>query len=215
MSLEPFDWNVVIVGYWNLAILTPAGIGKRLFHVEEGTNLRVQVSLDVLSPHRVQRSDGLTVIPDSNSLVIVPSSFSYCGLGHALEIGRQALESLPETPVFAAGINLRFHLTDPSYELTNSLCVGIDGRISDSDFIIKERRIRRSVQFESGTLNLGYYSNDKSPDSILLNYEKKSEDWKSLREWLSMPIEKIADTTSKVLKDVFDILYKGDSDDQK
>ncbi len=46
MKGTPFDWNVVIIGSWNPAILTPQGITTRLLQLEAGTPVEVQVSLD-------------------------------------------------------------------------------------------------------------------------------------------------------------------------
>ena len=213
MSVEPFDWNVVIVGYWNMAILTPAGIASRLFQVEEGTNLRVQVSLDVLAPHKVQSPDGVTVIPDSKSLIIEPRDTSFKCMESAIETAKRALEKLPETPVLAAGINLRFKVTDASTELTEAIRVGLDDRISDCEFSIRDRTLRRSVDFDTGVLNLGLDSDDDGHMVVLLNFEMRSKDSKSLVAWLDMPIAKIRQTTYQVLKDVFSIPWEESSDD--
>ncbi len=35
--LEPFDWNVVVAGAWNRALLTPAWLQKRVFKDTEAT----------------------------------------------------------------------------------------------------------------------------------------------------------------------------------
>ena len=37
MTVEALDWNVVVAGFWNPAILTPSGIARRLFGLPEET----------------------------------------------------------------------------------------------------------------------------------------------------------------------------------
>jgi len=49
MKLEPIDWNVIIVGRWNTAILTPGRIAEKIFQQQPGTGLHVDVPLDGVS----------------------------------------------------------------------------------------------------------------------------------------------------------------------
>ncbi|MET0110029.1 MAG: hypothetical protein ABW084_14095 [Candidatus Thiodiazotropha sp.] len=69
----PIDWNIVVVGAWNVAILTPEGIARRLFNLEPGTPIEVQVAMDVGAPIRV-RHDNIIVQPSPTSLVITPQA---------------------------------------------------------------------------------------------------------------------------------------------
>ena len=45
MPLEPYDWNVVLLGHWNRAILTPQGISERLFQLLSETEIGIEVPM--------------------------------------------------------------------------------------------------------------------------------------------------------------------------
>ena len=107
MPLTPDNWNVVVVGHWNRAILSPNGIAKRLFGLEDGTPVQVLIPLDVVGPYHV-RHEKITVIPSNDRLLVQPLHSTFENLMDAMSIARRALEDLPLTPVFAAGINLNY-----------------------------------------------------------------------------------------------------------
>ncbi len=64
-----FDWDVVVVGFWNPAILTPAGIWKRLFELEQGTPVELEVPIDGLAPYRVSHEE-ITVTAERGSHIV-------------------------------------------------------------------------------------------------------------------------------------------------
>ena len=213
MLVERLEWNVVIVGFWNLAIFTPARIGKRLFEAKEGTNLSVLVPIDIFAPHRVQEPDGPTVVPEVGRLVIIPKKSSFHCLEQAMAIGIRALEWLPETPVFATGINMRFRVCDMPCELSNSIKVEVDDSLSVGDFQIKRRTLRRSLDASPGTLNLEIDCDSDEGTEILLNYERKSENKEDLKEWLKKPIPFFQDMYSRVFDTVLHIPLKEEAND--
>jgi hypothetical protein len=56
LNPQPFNWDVVIVGFWNRAILTPNGIAKRLFKLPEGSGIEVLVPVNSLEPSQVKHN---------------------------------------------------------------------------------------------------------------------------------------------------------------
>jgi hypothetical protein len=58
MPLKPYDWNVVVLGHWNQAILTPQGIAERLFQLPSETEIGIEVPMDAIGPFRVKRPAG-------------------------------------------------------------------------------------------------------------------------------------------------------------
>lgn len=188
MNLEPFDWNVVIVGYWNLAILTPAGIGHRLFGLEKGTPVMVEVPMDGLAPHRV-KYDGLTVTAETGRLVLHADDPKYDLLDRAREAAVLAIQSLPETPLSAAGFNVRVRIKDPSDELLTSMAAGVDNELSDAGFEIQARSLRRRLKFHDGIMNLDMEEDEDI--RIVLNFDRQSHIKNDLIQWLQVPITEV------------------------
>ena len=114
MPMVPVEWSVVIVGRWNRGILTPTGIITRLFEEPLGTPFSVEVPADAIGPPRVHHA-GLMVTADWGRLVVELEENNFAQLGKAAAIAVIAIESLPVTPISAAGFNIcyRTSLDDP------------------------------------------------------------------------------------------------------
>src|ERR1051326_5820594 len=107
MPAEAFEWTVVVVGAWNRAILTPSGVARHLFGLEGEPVVQVELPLEYQGPIKISYGS-LTVVPATDRIIVEMGDATYDNLGAACEIARRALEGLPETPVRAAGINLRY-----------------------------------------------------------------------------------------------------------
>jgi len=206
MTFEPFDWNVVIVGYWNRAILTPAGIGRRLFGLEEGTPVLVEVPMDGLGPHRVKHN-GLTVIAETGRLVVHTDASEYDFLDRARQAAVLAIKSLPETPLSAVGFNVRVRIKEPTDKLLTLLTAGVDNSLSDADFKIQSRSLRRRLLFQRGVLNLEMEHDENF--RVVLNFERQSSKKNDLIEWLRIPIIEIEDVVANVFEKVLIIESEG------
>jgi len=206
MNLEPFDWNVVIVGYWNRAILTPAGIGRRLFELEDGIPVLVEVPMDGLAPHRVKYSD-LTVTAETSRLVVHADVPKYELLDRARKIAVRAIESLPETPLSAAGFNVRMRIKEPSDELLTSLMSGVDNSLSDAGFEIHSRSLRRRLKFQDGLLNLDIEEDEDF--SIVFNFDRQSSKKGDLITWLQMPIIEVENVVAHIFEKVLQTKLEG------
>ena len=185
MRIEPIDWNVVVLGSWNRAILTPAGIGRRLFHLEEGTPLQVEIPLEGLAPYRV-RHDGLIVTADSGKLVVATESPGFPSLERAMSVAATAIDGLPETPLSAAGFNTRFLIHEPANELTEACMMALDQRISDAGLTIAGRQVQRTIKFGDGVLNLEIREDTLA--RISMNFHLGSTSSSALKKWLQTPI---------------------------
>lgn len=201
MPSEPFDWNVVVIGKWNPAILTPAGIACRLFGLDPGTPIDVMVNVDGLEPPKV-RHEGLEVQVTSQRLIISPATCTTEDLDRARQIAVRALDELPETPFSAAGFNLRFRMTAPSDDLLETLNGQIDGPLADADFTVEHREIRRTISFAEGTINLSLVSTPGTGDEtdvvVRLNFDRSARACQELRTWLTIPIDQIRDVVDRI-----------------
>ncbi len=200
MELEPFDWNVVIAGYWNRAILTPNGIAKRLFKIPSGTGMEVLIPVDLLEAPQV-RYDGIVVRVEDRRLIIGAANGSFEALGRAMEMGRNALDALPDTPVLAAGFNVRFKSVGDRVEIDRMVAsTELDSCLSDAGYEITGRLLNRKVRckdsiFEKGVITLSLDVQEESA-KIELNFQRDSRDVQELVGWLNAPradVEKAVD----------------------
>lgn len=189
--LEAIDWGVVVVGRWNPSILTPVGIAQRLFELEEGTPIEVRLAIDVMLPPVVTH-DSLRVTVGSQLLVIEPLTHSYSYLERARALARNALISLPETPVTAAGVNVRYVYKEADDYLSRvqeiTTCE-LDEAISSLDQRISKRSVSRSIPTLDGQLNLSVNEDEEGHVKIQFNFEFVSQEVEKQREWLRSPID--------------------------
>lgn len=202
MKLEALDWNVIVVGFWNRAILTPAGIGRRLFNLEKGTPVLVEVPMDGLASPRVKH-ERLTVIAEYGRLVIGADDPQYTELDRARAVAVQAIESLPETPLTAAGFNIRFRADEASDKLLAITSCGSDALLSDSSFVITERTLKRALNWRDGILNLSI--SQGKVIGVELNFHRQSSKKEDLATWLKHPMRDVEETVQILLEKVIQI----------
>lgn len=204
MAVTPHDWNVVIIGYWNRAILTPAGVVRRLFLLPEQTPVEVEVALDAFVPYRV-RHENVTVTPGSDRLHVQPANFNFRTLADAMRVARTGLDALPETPVFAAGYNLNFKTADHAEALAPITGHPWDDRLSDEDFEIETRATARSLVWRGGRIRTTVSQEADMSFTITLNFDRRSNSVPELIEWLSVPIQDIQTVTERILTRCIDL----------
>lgn len=189
MGVTPFDWNVVLNGFWNRAILTPSGISKRLFGLSDSSAIEIEVPVDGLEPYKVSHN-ALTVRVYKHRLIIDTKTPEYDTLKNALDIACCGLESLPETPVHAVGFNLRFKIPQCKSEFQEAIQHPINS-LSDLGYEIKEYEMARKLVLGEGYLNLSFNANQEGDMSIVFNFHKNAIDPQKhddLKCWLKQEI---------------------------
>jgi hypothetical protein len=208
MPLTPEDWSVVVVGHWNRAILTPAGIAKQLFGLPSGTPVQVFVPLDTIAPHIVLYGD-VKVIPSSDRLIIQPVNNTIDNLKTVMEIAKRALVELPRTPVSAAGINLKYRSTDRVETLEQLTAHSSwDDRLSDADYRIESRAITRSLHWRGGKIQVFITQESEGRYELLLNFETQSNDTDQLQEWVSVATDDIRTQAERVLYNTVSLTHE-------
>lgn len=207
MTWNPIDWNIVIVGAWNLAILTPQGIGSRLLKIKDETAMEVQVALDELAPIRVIH-EGVRVVPASDRLSIWPLTLTKDALVKAAEVGRNALIGLPETPVRAAGVNIKFHSEGTPDELTAMLKSPIDGNLADAGKSLIGHGLRRTIKWEPGIENISVSTGSKGESRVEFNFHLEDKRSGSLATWLEKTAS-MADEAFEIAQNFFKIKLEG------
>ncbi len=202
MVLQGYDWSVILAGFWNRAILTPAGIAKRLFGLEKGTPILVEVAMDGLGPPRV-RHDQLTVISDIARLIIQADEPQYIHLDNARRIGVKAIQGLPETPLTAVGYNVRIKIEDPPDSLLTAIHARLDDNLSDANFTIDSCTLSRTMKWKEGMLNLEVKRTEDL--RVEFNFHRQSSSPEELIKWLQVPIEEIREAITTIFDTVMKI----------
>ena len=201
---EPYDWNAVVIGYWNRAILTPSGISSRLFGLGPTVPIVVEVPLDSMAPYRV-RHESVTVTVESSKLSVNADLATYECLSKAMSIAAKGMTSLPETPFVAAGHNLHFRISEPSTDFQIASKLPMDDRLSDAGFSIETRSIKRSLPQKNGMLNLEIRDTANRGLEIDFNFHRQSSNRTELLEWLNTPIVEWKTVVEKIMEKVIGV----------
>lgn len=189
---EPFLWTVVITGAWNQAILSPDGIRRRLFNLPDDIPVEIELAMDRPGYFRVGNRD-LWVVPTSNSLEVVTKTPTSASLEEACALSRRALEALPETPVSAAGINIRYAFPDFPNQILDLIQARLDTALSDSNFEIKQSLTNRTLIVGSGVLNLRItHEVPTGGGTLQFNFHRDSTLPTELSDWLNRVAEFLA-----------------------
>lgn len=197
MELQATDWNVVVVGAWNTAILTPDGIRKRLFELPEGTPVDIEVAVDRPGYFRV-RHGGTLVTPSPTILDVMGGLGDYDSLSKACAVAKKALFNLPETPVAAAGINIRYRIDQLPDELIDLIKVSLDDDLSDRGYLIVGRTTKRTLALTPGVVNIEIAQGPDIEGVITINFHLDSTDTATLAAWIDR-VEEFFNMSSKLL----------------
>lgn len=204
--MTPFDWNIIVIGAWNTAILTPAGIQKRIFEIPNSTPIAVEVPLHARGHIRV-RHNGMIVVPAEQSLTIQPEKSGYQELEQASEYAKRAIKSLPETPYVAAGVNFRFKFEKFEPSVISRFGTEMDDLLGDEGQEITSSFIRKTTSQDPGVLNLEVdLFHDTGKGSVLFNFHRDSADPDELCSWLDLQCE-FKEKMVKLLQSLFDENY--------
>jgi hypothetical protein len=205
MPLTPADWNVIVIGHWNRAILTPSGIAKRLFCLEEGTPIEVFVAIDTLAPSQVKHG-GTVVMVGTDRLIAQPETSDFQGLEGAMQIARRAMENLRETPVIAAGINVGYLCKEPLETLQRiTRHSWWDDQLSDNKYEILGRALSRVLKWKGGQINFSVTEEPDSTFQVRFNFHRGSTNIHELIDWLSASITDLEGEVKRVFLDCINI----------
>jgi hypothetical protein len=196
--MEPVEWNVVVNGAWNRAILTPAWIAQVVLGVPQGSALDVMVPLDAFAPFQVRHS-GLIVTPIPGQLLVQPEVPSAEMLSTAMAAMKRAIEDLPRTPLRACGINIRFRCSEPGEKLVERTRCQSETQLSANGYEIRLRRRGETMDFKDGTLNFIADIPTTGPTLITFNFDRQCATHHDALAWLDIPASEYVNAASKVL----------------
>lgn len=179
---EPFNWNVVVIGSWNLAILSPDGIRRRLFELPDQAAIELEMAVDRPGIFRVGHG-GVLVSPTPVGLEIstrIPNAES---LARACMFCQRALRALPETPVSAAGVNIRYRFAEVPDHLFDLMHAAIDETLSDAEFRVTATAVKKTLALAPGVINL-QVNYEGTAGTIEFNFHRDGTAPNDLSDWL-------------------------------
>ena len=181
--MEPEDWNIVILGAWNRAILSPAWIQENMLALPQGSPVDVLVPLDGFAPFQVH-DRGLTVVPLPGQLIIQLAEPTEALLTRAKEVACRAVDDLPRTPQRACGINLRYAAPESPVELLTRMRCSTEQIFSDEGYDLRTRRRGETLKFFEGVLNIIADIPTDGKCNIVLNFDRQSVAKDDVLAWL-------------------------------
>jgi hypothetical protein len=203
MTRKPIEWNVVVPGRWNPGILTPSGIATRIFKLPTGTPIEVQILVDDYQPF-LCRHGHVIVRCGSRFLQVNTDEFTEESLMATLKAACTALEDLPQTPLLAAGINLKYEILEPESNLASALVSGFEDSISDLGIQISGRSVRLTLKEPPGVVNLEV-AKDENTVIVGFNFHLSSTKQADLLEWLSRPASQVLEKVEKLFTEVLKV----------
>jgi hypothetical protein len=199
MALEPTTWNVIAVGAWNKAILTPRWVAMNIFKLPEGTPVALEVPVnDMLAPWRVRHA-GITVAIGRNNLDFSCDTATFPTLELARQLANLAISQLPQTPITAVGYNVRYRSAEPLPDVAELIANKLEGRLSDNEYEIASRTNRTTLLYKGGFINVEV-TLDGDGTTVTLNFHLGSSNVEELGKWLTAPINEIEVECHKLLQ---------------
>jgi len=200
VPLVPYEWNVVVVGRWNRAILTPAWVVTQLFREAEGTAVFLEVPMDAIGPYRITHR-GLIVVPDGGRLIVETREANYDSLQAAKELSDRAIGLLPVTPLSAAGYNIRFRGEAAEEQLRPLLDLTaerIDESLERAGRQITRKESTRAVRWDDGKVSIQCIFEEPNSLDVNLNFERAGTT-DEMRNWLQRPVEQVKGQVDDIL----------------
>lgn len=198
--MDPNDWNIVVLGAWNRAILTPAWIQEIVLSLPQGSPVDVLVPMDtIFAPFQVH-DRGLTVIPAPGQLVFQLADPTEELLTRAMEAAKRAMADLPRTPLHACGLNLRYTALEPPGTLLDRSRCMTEQLFSNEGYELRIRRRGESLVFKEGMLNVIADIPTTGPCGITLNFERQSTNRNDILIWFSRSAAEYITEAQRVIK---------------
>ncbi|MEO1534346.1 MAG: hypothetical protein AAFS11_02120 [Planctomycetota bacterium] len=193
------DWNIVLAGQWNRAILTPNWIARNLFGLPQGTPVEVLVPLEGGGAFQVKHGK-VIVTPNPGALVLQATEATEEALDEALKAAKAATTELPRTPMAAAGINLRYHLEELPEDLVESVSCRSETKLSDAGHTITQRRRGETVEWKGGCVNIIVDLPTRGATSVTFNFELVNGEMAQIEGWVSIKAEELKSDAEAFLK---------------
>jgi hypothetical protein len=213
LAFTPDNWNVVIIGAWNPAILTPAGIREHLFELPSTSSVEVLVPIDGIGPPLV-RHGGTQVAVSSDSIILSAQELTVPGITSAIAVGIRAMDVLPRTPLLASGVNFRFAVQDLPTRFVEGMESSLDRSIAALEFHTQEHLLKRKLRYREGELNFEIALRENQSGTVAFNFNRTSTDRNDHRNWLANA-NAMHDVVEKFMEQVLGFRLGGAPDEDR
>lgn len=197
----------MIVGDWNIRILTPQWVAYNLF---EGQEIQVEALLRPGVQRLRYNIDNIVILPGDDRLIIGARATDDEVLQRAEQTARKVLEILPHTPIRACGVNFGFVEEVPGATLISLFELSDLGRLSDFECRALGTEIIRNLKIEEGTLKLKHSFSDGKV-SINLNFHYEATSPEEARAQLDGRALSCRELAYRLLSEVYElVLDEGD-----
>jgi len=146
--MAPAQVSTIIIGNWNPRIFTPTWIKKNLFCLKGETEIQGLVNFDDMD--FAFQHEGIVTVPKFNSVEINFEGYDEKKAKLASAIITRILELLPQTPVKALGVNIKYRFKKSEPLGLVNIIKEVSGNYKD----FSVNQIRQTANRENYQLNI-------------------------------------------------------------
>jgi len=170
--------NIVIVGAWNTAILSPNWLRLHFPDIIKSEKIKIDASFGPSSSF-VFNLDDIKLFPSSNRLMIAATKKTQSTYEKVKKLAQGILELLPHTPITSIGHNIAYNVRD------NNIRILTDDHDLQEKEIYREilnkdiiaRNIKHTIPSENHYLNIEYrISRDEKIIDFNFHYDNNSQE---------------------------------------
>lgn len=143
--------------------------------------------MDVVSIPRV-RHEGILIVPSDSQLIIQLGDDMEHALGYVQNlalIGQRAINSLPETPLAAAGVNYRYRWEQAPPHVVQLLEGTFGEVLADLEFEQTGKSVQHQFGWEGGHINVSMaYDYSSGEGNLQINFSRQTSEVSELVKWL-------------------------------
>ena len=203
MEPEISEHTIVLIGSWNLGILTPQWVGMNVFKQDE---VAVEMLMQNASSVTVRlKVEGLSLQLSNDRLVFTPNGAEKYDRNQLIEAVCNLLEGLPLTPVKAIGLNYGF-VESPMTDCTNDILSFSDDNKLAASGEAKFTEVKRGFLADNWELNLKVMDEIETDCAYYqFNFHFDVQDAKSAKKVIEDFAEQTVMETRRVLRDVYEV----------
>ena len=197
-------WNILLAGFWNRLIFTPDWVIPRFFQGEQ--EVETHIALLPILPITYKKHEVSMEVSSTRLVFRPPIPFTDEGLLRIEEMARIALDSLPETPVQAVGINFAYEDDHPASHLLAMFNDVDDVELGQLGWGIGERRLTRRLSRQGDILNV---SADLKENTITFEFnfhiEVGAPARQAINRFVAGNILTLRDAASELLQNTYNL----------